>query len=760
MAVASNNALLGVGRLNAFRLNYLEAGLKKVRDRTLAITLDGVPLKVRLGSVQIHDVINDAPNTATLTVDDATPPTVGGRLKVVLGVDPKYVLFVGTLQAARQSYVGRVHADAWDCEAIDDTARADWLRPFGAWQNVSASTVAQQIVSGFMPGFSSAGVQLGLPPVTVFLDGTERVNGALRLLAKLIGGYFYVEDYTLHLFQGDEPGANPDDVTGAGLLEEPRLTATSDDSQIRTRCFGKGHAETTLEACTVGETRIPIETAVMFNPAGGKAISEWQRLTYTGVSLGSAGALIGPGVTPSAAPVVAPSDGSGVDPGAHQYAYTWVTAAGQTLPSPLAAITVPSTVAIPAPVLDRVYNDTGGYGPLAGTVCRYVLYVVNAATPQAGSAASNILTLNANGNWARVQYRAQPSMAGLSIAVYRSDNNGPWTAVTGAGPYGSVVLPDTPQDLIDAYYGAMTGGAQPVFPTLYPPGRVAISGVAVGPSGVTARKIYRSTANTTPLKLLATWADNTTTSGIDNLADSTLGVAPPATDGSGLQMAAGQVLPGTPTLPVSGTGWALPAPGGWAILGNGQQIIRYTGVSGNTITGIPATGPGALVAAVNYNTTITGAPMLLGVNTVGYTGLAAALIKGAPINIWVQVDDPGAQAALAARVGGSGIVEHLIVDERRGEPSLIALCNADLALYGRPIVTLRYTTFDPKSKSGRPVRVHLAQPAIDQTLVIQDVTIATGTGPVKPRFTVTASSIRTSLEDLLRRMVGTLEEGF
>jgi hypothetical protein len=142
----------------------------------------------------------------------------------------------------------------------------------------------------------------------------------------------------------------------------------------------------------------------------------------------------------------------------------------------------------------------------------------------------------------------------------------------------------------------------------------------------------------------------------------------------------------------------------------------------------------------------------------GVTGNGTAIREGAPVNLWVQVDDTAAQTALAARVGGSGVIEQLIVDERRGIPSLIALATADLAMYGRPIVTVQYTTFDPKSRSGRPVHVHLAQPAIDQTLVIQDVTITTGTGPA--RFAVTASSVRTSLEDLLRRMVGTLEEGF
>src|SRR6187399_3145375 len=98
MALASNYALLNVGRLNAFRLNYLPAALQAQRDQALAITLDGVPLRVRRGSLSIHDVVNDNPNTATFLVDNATPPTVGGRVKVVLGVDPAYTLFVGRLQ--------------------------------------------------------------------------------------------------------------------------------------------------------------------------------------------------------------------------------------------------------------------------------------------------------------------------------------------------------------------------------------------------------------------------------------------------------------------------------------------------------------------------------------------------------------------------------------------------------------------------------------------------------------------------------------
>lgn len=753
MAVASNNAILNIGRLNAFRLNYIEPGLKRTRDTHLAITLDGVPLKVRLGSLQIHDVINDAPNTATLTVDHATPPAVGKRLRVVLGVDPAYLLFAGPVQATGDHYIGRSTAGVreFPCEAVDDTNRASWLRPFGAWDGVSATTVAQQLIASFAPGYSSAGVQQGLAPVQVYLDGTERMGGALRLLAKLIGGYYYVEDNVLHLFTGDEPGQNPDDIDGrpGQLLNDPPIAVTVDDSQIRTRCYGKGHSEATLSAVNAGDTRIPIANAVMFNPFGGKAISEWQRLTYTGTAIGGAGALVGPGVTPSSAPVATLAAGTGIDPGTHQYAYSWVTATGETLPSPLAAAVTTTGVETGPPLyaLNPQPNLPHYPQPAPGTLLEY------AVTKQSMDAAYEtprgpILSgLALAGQYYYPSIMCTADMAGNKIILWRRDNGGAWgwlgvTPITTQPVGGVFSIPDT----------LASPNPRPEPANNFASGRVTLSGVSVGAAGVTSRKIYRTAANLTALQLLATLADNTTTTYTDAAADAALGAAPAGSDTSGLQMAAGAVLPGKQFMPVSGTGWTNPG-GGWAVVGNGDQVIRYTGVTGGQIAGIPASGVGSITAAIAYNATITGAPMLTGVS-----GLGAALIQGAPVNIWVQVDDAAAQADLAARVGGAGVIEHLIVDERRGEPSLLALCTADLAMYSRPIITIRYTTFDPKSKSGRPVRVHLAQPPIDQTLTIQDVTITTGTGP--PRFSVTASSIRTSLEDLLRRMVGTLEEGF
>ena len=141
--------------------------------------------------------------------------------------------------------------------------------------------------------------------------------------------------------------------------------------------------------------------------------------------------------------------------------------------------------------------------------------------------------------------------------------------------------------------------------------QVALSGIPTGGATVTQRKIYRSAANTpTLLKLLATLADNSTTTFLDALADAALGVNAPTGDTSGLKQPDGQVIAGSTSLIVAGAA-AFRATGGWALLPGGQTI-RYASISGNALAGIPPTGPGAILATINYNATITAAPALEG----------------------------------------------------------------------------------------------------------------------------------------------------
>jgi hypothetical protein len=67
-------------------------------------------------------------------------------------------------------------------------------------------------------------------------------------------------------------------------------------------------------------------------------------------------------------------------------------------------------------------------------------------------------------------------------------------------------------------------------------GKVALSSIPLGLTGTTARKIYRTAAAGTALKLLTTLSDNTTTTYTDNTADASLSasVVPTAVDTSGL----------------------------------------------------------------------------------------------------------------------------------------------------------------------------------------------------------------------------------
>lgn len=279
-------------------------------------------------------------------------------------------------------------------------------------------------------------------------------------------------------------------------------------------------------------------------------------------------------------------------------------------------------------------------------------------------------------------------------------------------------------------------------------------GLSLGPSGTVGRKVYRSKAGTSaPLYLVATIADNTSATYADTATDASLpATTAPGSDTSGLPQPQGEVLGGATALPLSNT---LPfsAAGGWVIVGS--QAVRFTGLSGNTLTGVPASGAGAILNTVRYGEHADTASMLTGVS-----GLTTALPKGTPVNVWVQRDDLSAQAMMRTfdhNDANGGIYEHLITDERRGIESLTQLCDADLALYSQPILTIHYATRDIKTKTGKPVTVNLSSPLIvNRTVVIQAVTITEiDVAPnLLPRFDVQASSIRFSLDDMLRRIAG------
>jgi hypothetical protein len=871
-------AVLGPNtRLNNFRLGYLPADVVADRPTHIRVIIGGIdvtrpdaPTRVLYKSMTIQDRVYDEPNTCALTLYGAAP-TVGASIEVWVNSNAPVLLFNGELQTVEQTYKGRPSTVVHPVTAIDDTARANRRRPLMPFVNVSATTIAQTLMATFAPGFSSAGVEANLPPVTITFDGSEGgMKGCLTALAKLIGAYWYFELRTLYFFV-TPPGGAPDpiDDTPGRFLHEPAITWAYDKSQVRTRVYGKGASTQIATTIAANTDLVPVREATMFNPAGGKAIAGLSPeaaasriLTYTGVQLGGGGGLVGPGAAPSAPPALAPLDGAGMEAGAHSYGYTFTTASGESLVSPTAAITV-GPLAAPATALVAGAPTAGGAVP-PGTY-RYTVTFVTAIGETTGAPPSPPVTTTAV---AAITPPAAPALAGANgyfpnlpggtyyyaygyqtalgstvpgpataaipipagnpaglapyqytstfrstdprvthINIYRTPVNQPASALRLLAQFSNTT---TEQLFVDANQFAL-GAAAPTVDTSAGPSlqTVPLSQVPTGPpnvtarriyregvgwwylvgtianntattftdtaastgagmpgantaiaaqvrvtlplgaSAVTGRKIYRTASGLSALRLLATLGDNTTTTYTDAALDSGLGAAPPVTDTSSLTQPNGQVPAGVTAIIVANPA-AFSSSGGWAVVGNGEQVIRYTGKSANALTGIPATGPGALVASVSYNSTITVAPALVGV-----TGVLEQILRSAPIHVWVQRDDLAAQSAMAALDGsGDGVYEHIWSDERRSEPSLIQVCDAQLKLYSRPLVTVTYATRDLKTKSGKTVLIVLSSPAIQASLPIQDVTISElGIKGLLPKFTVTASNARQSFEAILQMLI-------
>ena len=324
-------------------------------------------------------------------------------------------------------------------------------------------------------------------------------------------------------------------------------------------------------------------------------------------------------------------------------------------------------------------------------------------------------------------------------------NNG-WTNQQGGGMAAGWTLfmaADAPH-----YYG----NTSPTIPAS-PPTRssVVVSGIASGPAAVTQRKLYRTKANAAPLLLATTIANNTATSYTDAAADATLGAAAPAGDTSGLQAPTGTVNAGVTEVIVASTG-PFAAAGGWALAG--EQALRYTGLGVGQLTGIPATGPGAVVGPIQYNTSIRSAPLLTGIPASGLGSLPIPLSAGDEVYSVVQVDDTARQTQLAADLGvASGIREEWVSDRRLSIPE--ARARGIATLQSRPLTeaTVEYTSRDTRTASGLTLEVNIGPPTnVIGYFKIQSVTWSNFRPRPNqpPTAQVTASSRRFSFEDLLR----------
>ncbi len=867
----------------------------------VVVRVAGADVRARLAGAKWKETRGPAANRGQISFDAAV--TEGQLVEVALvSESPERILFSGEILDVAQTYDLDNSNSRWDAGIIDRSYRANRRRPFGTFTNDSASDVALALAA-FAPDCTTTGIQVSpaLPEISIVFDGSQPLMTCFQRVAAAVAGdcqssINYGNDLALYQTDPYAPADPLDDDHRP--LNDPAVQFTADLAQVFTRVYGKGYTGTLQADVLAGETILPLSAAdiVLFNPLGGQAIAgtaagaaQSEIFAYTGVQLGGGGTLVGPGAAPPAAPILALAAGTGLGSGVYQYAYTDVTAAGESLPSPIGSITtgytaVPVTAPTPAAATTGGSVDFGSHdyqitfvtssgetspSPTSAAVSATNLQVTDpsvapsvsdsfsADTSWSGftwafkyaystktsttdftsmtavSPASGSFTDSAHSPLLAIPYSTDPAVKTILVfyglasgsggfhgagsgALSFSNNSagGTLNAVLNGSGVSFDPLKDPTSNTTPAVArqtialsAIQIGGAEVTSRKLYrrfngsgtfklvttiannsattysdttansglgadaPSSNTAtaqqtsISGIAVGASTVTSRKVYRTAVGASQLKLLHTIADNTTTTYADSTADGSLGANAPTSDTSGLTQPSGQVNAGSTTL-LTASAAPFSSTGGWVLLSNGQAA-RYTGISGNTLTGIPASGTGSLLTTVIYGQQALPAPALVGVQQGSPPGVTLAMGKGSTVAIWVQRDDLAAQTALGLLeldedgVATDGIREDTLFDGRLGEDALIAACDARLDVVSRVTVGVTYGTLNPtQARCGATIAVDLSGApgdggfdplvfdprvfdedwGIAANYVIQTADIGFYGPKLRPRYVVTAAS--------------------
>lgn len=743
--------LLG-NRLNAFRLNYL-ASYRIWIQIGGAWTASGQDCLV--DSLTIADRLNDVPNTLIATVR-GLKPIEGQIVRVALGTKNAPPIFVGTiLRVTRIWGADNPRHMLYNIEATDPTWLLNAVIVSAKYTNQSASAIAADLLTRAPAGFTGQ-IQPDLPVLQEISFTNTTIMDAFVQLATRIGGYTLC-DYASRVYLALAPPVITPAPLNAAHQSLSNVSYVRDLTQIVTRAIVEGGGGNALTAVLAGSTILPVDVIAWYAAGGGFVRSGPQRIAYTGITAGGTGAYVGSGTAPSTAPTAALGAGtSALGLGYYQYAYTWLTASGETLPSPIGAVVLaPQNDPTSGPTMTPDLSTTPSSAPLAvgDVVDIAVQFAYDTAFTQG---VSNLVigqtglvvprwNFNSNNTAAAINYIASGTIGPPAkfARVYWRKNGGPWLNnglhTWGQGDY----------VLRGMIYNSDNVGVPGAGNNLY---RTAVAGIAVGPTGVTARKVYRTAASAGQLKLHTTIADNTTTAlaSYDNTADGALGANAPTVDTAGIVQQTKQVLAGSTSILVTSVG-PFPAAGGFAVIG--QQVIRFTGVSSNSLIGIPASGAGALVQSVSWGMAITMAPSLTGV-----TGIVYDIRQGDQVNLVAIMDDQTAQQTLAALVGGTGIRESLLQDGRISLTEASARGQALLVAHRSVLETFTHRSRDPNTRSGALVDVNLPAPTdIVGTFRLQDVTIRTFNprGLAPPVYDASSSSQLFTFEDLLRQISNT-----
>jgi hypothetical protein len=437
------------------------------------------------GTLAIVETEGATPNTASFQVM-GLQPTDGQEVIMTQGSKHNLDrLFAGTILTDVHGYVGTPANYNEVIHVIDYTWQLTRDTFSQRWQTKSATGIAQDIIAKAAGrGITATFVAAGLPVLDEFSVTDQTPAQALSALADRIGGYWKTlyasrvagqrADVRFGLTT-DTWQTDPTTVTlaSAALTRMENFSVTRDLSPVITRQAVEGGGSSAMTEVGVGETILPVPEITWYNAAaGGTVVSGPQRVTYTGVTVGGAGSLVGPAASPSSALVPSLRGGAGVDAGVHQYGYTFVTAAGETIVSPLASVTTGVTVPTPGG-LDSVTNGTTAISYPPANLSAFVRFTVTAA------------------------------MVGYYVYLYRSEDGG--TTYYNIFQWGPFAAGDVGvQQLDNERQPHKSSGTTPPGVSTATFSQVTLASLAIGPTGTTQRKVYRTAAGGTQPKLQQT----------------------------------------------------------------------------------------------------------------------------------------------------------------------------------------------------------------------------------------------------------------
>jgi hypothetical protein len=744
-----------------------------------------------------------------------TTPAVGMQINLDFGAGD---IFSGVLLTVEATKKGDSDELFYLVTAGDYQYMFNRRRPIGGFHNVSATTVATTLITNYTNGFTSTGIQAGLPKVTIEFDGSKSMSQCFEDLALQINGSFRlnVRDVRLYVYDLDEA---PDELndTNTNLLREPNFQWTEDTRQLRNRVFVKGSGTTVAANVPIGSTTIPL-TDVNLLPGSGTAYVAGQLVNYSGFF----GARVVENTKtypkPTIPPTVSQGGGGGLYPaGNYWVAYSNVYPDGhETTVGPRALVTldgthllhlsnlqvfgVPRNVYISREADNMDPGTVGLLGTLDSTSASGDLVV----TPFSAGTGSFEIDFNPDDGSTLsvpVPTTGERTVHFLTYNIFLNGAfNTPYSINTLPGNGFRVVIDTTDADpsgnRTSASISHTDSGFDPnviltVESTPYPGGqhfydqdfnrptifslvtelfthRVKVvnnAGSAIDPYLVfnwQARILHGKFA-------LDGWTGRLpTVSTVGPLAVSD----PSRFDPVGKVDVGSQTLPyhkvddqlvldEDPACPIRASSADCPDGGGGGGGGGGDAggdaIIPSN--NGCETMGDDACGTGSGFGVDGAGATGGNGPTTSNGSLLLTAPITIPIPMNSPINFWVQRDDVAAQVAAAAREGeGDGIHEGPVISD----DNILTIRQAEirgdgeLALFSMPIRTANYSTRDPKTASGKTVSINLTNPPLVGLFKIQTVGIdeihMDMVESLPPVYAVSASSVRFTLADFLRRL--------